>query len=198
MADVWMLDMNTVNAFCWYKDVFTSAELNLMTEMSDKLFIQDARVGGNGNEEGEVKDSIRKTKIGWVGVSDPSNQWLYRKLTDITNNANQAWFQFDLRHIESLQYTMYEPDMYYDKHIDTMFQSIGLYPRKLSFSLQLSDPSEYEGGDLLIHNGMEPIIANKEKGSITFFPSYSLHEVTPVTKGLRKCLVGWVHGPKWK
>jgi PKHD-type hydroxylase len=62
--------------------------------------------------------------------------------------------------------------------------------------MQLSDPSEYEGGDLLLHTGDEPIVINKQKGMLVMFPSYTLHEVTPVTKGERYSLVAWVHGPK--
>ena len=64
--------------------------------------------------------------------------------------------------------------------------------------MQLSDPSEYEGGELKLYNGHEPITIKREKGLIVFFPSYTLHEVTPVTKGERYTLVGWVHGPAFK
>ena len=71
-------------------------------------------------------------------------------------------------------------------------------PRKLSFTLQLTDPSEYEGGQTMIHNAKEPWAIPQTKGTITFFPSYTLHEVLPVTKGTRKALVGWVHGPRLK
>ena len=70
--------------------------------------------------------------------------------------------------------------------------------RKISLSLQLSDASEYEGGELLVTHGSKPDVARKNRGSITFFPSYIMHEVTPVTKGTRKSIVGWVTGPRWK
>ena len=68
--------------------------------------------------------------------------------------------------------------------------------RKLSFSVQLSHPNDYRGGDLLLNNGAESI--SKNKGSMTLFPSHTLHEVTPVTKGVRYSLVGWVIGDKLK
>jgi PKHD-type hydroxylase len=64
--------------------------------------------------------------------------------------------------------------------------------------LQLTDPEEYEGGQTYLITSQEPFPIAKEKGSITFFPSYTLHEVKPVTKGTRKALVGWIHGPRWK
>ena len=67
--------------------------------------------------------------------------------------------------------------------------------RKLSFSLLLSDPDEYEGGDLIIATVNGHHIIPKGKGLIVFFPAYTEHEVTPVTKGIRRSLVGWIHGP---
>lgn len=199
MADVWCLQTHEVNAYCWYSGVFTSEEIDKIADLSEVLFLEKAKVGGSDSKERSevVAEDVRKTTIGWIPIKGDC-EWIYRRLTDITNEANKKWFDFDLRHIEGLQFTLYEKDMYYTKHVDTMYQSIGLYPRKLSFSLQLTDPSEYEGGDLLIHNGHEPIIAEKEKGSITFFPSYTLHEVTPITRGVRKSLVGWVRGPLFK
>ena len=73
-----------------------------------------------------------------------------------------------------------------------------LKDRKLSFSIQLSDPSMYEGSELKIYNGNDPIIAKKELGTMNFFSSYMLHEVTPIEKGKRYSLVGWINGPKFK
>jgi PKHD-type hydroxylase len=68
--------------------------------------------------------------------------------------------------------------------------------RKISFSIQLSDPKEYTGGDLkffLLDNKYK--ICPKERGSITFFPSNLFHEVTPITCGKRYSLVSWISGP---
>jgi len=197
MCDVWCLDLNTVNSYCWYKDFFDSEEMNILETYAEKLYMEDAKVGGDGNDTGDVSPDVRQTRIGWV-QANKENAWIYQRLTGIVNEANKEWFDYDLRHIEALQFTEYKPGMFYDKHIDTMYQSIGLYPRKLSFTLQLTDPSEYEGGDVLLHTSNDPFCIKKDRGAITFFPSYTLHEVMPVTKGTRRCLVGWVHGPKWK
>ena len=70
--------------------------------------------------------------------------------------------------------------------------------RKLSVVVQLSDPEEYEGGELKLHTSYDPIIIKKERGMIVSFPSYTLHEVAPVTKGERYSLVAWVHGPAFR
>jgi PKHD-type hydroxylase len=71
-------------------------------------------------------------------------------------------------------------------------------PRKLSMVLQLSHPSEYEGGDLELMTGNVPHICKKEKGLLYAFPSYILHRVTPITNGTRRTLVVWTSGPRFK
>ena len=72
--------------------------------------------------------------------------------------------------------------------------------RKLSLTLQLSDPNTYEGGKFLLFNGehepSEPPI--REQGSIIVFDSRLWHKVTPVTKGVRYSLVSWVLGPHFR
>ena len=64
--------------------------------------------------------------------------------------------------------------------------------------MQLTDPSEYEGGETRLHTSQAPFAIPQTKGTITLFPSYTLHDVKHITKGQRKALVGWVHGPRWK
>ena len=124
--------------------------------------------------------------------------WIYKRCTDIVLDANERFFQYDLDYIEDLQFTMYdETDTFYDKHIDT--GNVGhTARRKLTFSIQLSDPEHYDGGDLLLYIGSTPTEVRKEQGFINLFPSYTLHEVTPITRGKRYSLVGWVHGPKFR
>jgi PKHD-type hydroxylase len=70
--------------------------------------------------------------------------------------------------------------------------------RKLSLTIQLSDPFSYNGGELHLFTGNEPTIIPKEQGKLISFPSYVLHEVTPVTKGERYSLVAWITGPQFK
>jgi PKHD-type hydroxylase len=72
-------------------------------------------------------------------------------------------------------------------------------PRKLSMSLLLSDPSEFEGGEFEVKTDSDiPINLEQKRGRAWFFPSWALHRVTPVTKGVRKSLVLWVGGPPFK
>ena len=67
--------------------------------------------------------------------------------------------------------------------------------RKVSFSLGISDENDYEGGELLLKKDRNPRPFKLDRGEIIIFPSWMLHKVTPVTKGLRKVIVGWGIGP---
>ena len=101
--------------------------------------------------------------------------------------------------IENLQFTYYnsEEQGCYKAHVDPNCWSLP-HNRKLSIVVQLSSPEEYEGGELKLYNSHEAITIKKEKGLVVSFPSYTLHEVTPVTKGERYSLVAWVHGPSFR
>jgi PKHD-type hydroxylase len=73
-------------------------------------------------------------------------------------------------------------------------------PRKLSFSLIMSDNAEYQGGEFeIINNDVKtPIIVPQQKGRVIAFPSYITHRVTPLISGVRKSIVVWALGPKFK
>jgi PKHD-type hydroxylase len=70
--------------------------------------------------------------------------------------------------------------------------------RKLSISVQLTDPSHYEGCDLQFHAGNQIETGIRDRGAVIAFPSYVLHRVTPCTKGTRKALVAWTTGQQFK
>lgn len=146
--------------------------------------------------EGGPTEGVRDSKIKFLESSKQEFEWVFRRMTDIVTEMNSRFFKFDLHQIQNLQYTTYGVGGYYDKHVDMLYSASQSNHRKLSFSIQLSDSDSYEGGDLLIHTGLEPYVATRKKGSAIFFPGYVLHEVTPVTKGERHSLVGWVVGPR--
>ena len=71
--------------------------------------------------------------------------------------------------------------------------------RKISSSIQLSDPEAYEGCKLQIRNTRETMFSPpNRRGSVIAFPSYAEHVVTPLTSGVRYAMVGWFHGPHWR
>jgi PKHD-type hydroxylase len=149
-------------------------------------------------------ENIRRSNTSWLNYQDCA--WLYDHLAWIVQQLNGQFYGYDLwGFCEDMQYTVYESDTkgFYDWHQDSMGNSIEnnidkRTPRKFSISLLLSDPNEYEGGDLIIKSGTNDIVAPRERGIVTAFPSFQTHKVTPVTSGVRKSLVVWVTGPAFK
>jgi PKHD-type hydroxylase len=97
---------------------------------------------------------------------------------------------------EALQLTNYDQSDkgMYGWHVDYG----GKISRKLSLVVQLTDPSRYEGGNLQILTTGEPSTVRKQRGLVCVFPSYTLHQVTPVTSGARQSLVAWISGPTFR
>jgi hypothetical protein len=175
-----------------YEEKFLSSGLIDLIVEGGKNELEQATIGYGGKGESINKD-IRNAYVAGI---DPKNfEWLYKLIEKEVAKQNLENYKFNLDKIEHLTYIEYHADDKtpgkYTKHTDGVIHKT----RKLSFSLLLSDPSEYEGGDLLIWSSRGAEAMPKKKGLIAFFPAYTEHEVTPVTKGVRKSLVGWIHGP---
>lgn len=171
-----------------------------------------------------IDDTQRNSKNAWI----PSDHWVAGFLWHYVQKANRANFLYDLSHLdcESLQYTRYEVGDYYNWHIDSglnvqhrptythisaessldndnflqdKLKISSEFVRKLSFSLQLSHPDDYEGGNIqLMDENNRSYIAPRQRGSIILFDSRTPHRVLKVKKGERRSIVGWVCGPRWK
>tara|TARA_R110000744_G_scaffold379311_1_gene497025 strand:+ start:965 stop:1531 length:567 start_codon:yes stop_codon:yes gene_type:complete len=180
--------------FAWWEDAFTDEEIEKLKEYAKTLAINTARVH---NGEGPPPEHTRKTKVSWIS-NTPEASWIYERMAFVVRELNTQYYNFDLYgFVEDMQFTIYdETGAHYTWHMDMGDNSTA--PRKLSIVLQLSDPSEYEGGELQILDKADPETVDKQKGLITMFPSYTLHRVTPVTKGVRCSLVVWVCGPAFK
>ena len=132
---------------------------------------------------------VRKAKVKWMPPS-MGNMWLYDKLEQAIQNLNKM-YRFDLYGFEMLQVSTYADGGHFDWHIDMGGKNEST--RKLSISVQLTDVTEYTGGDLEFIGNVGKI--HKTVGSLIAFPSFLAHRVTPVVTGTRISLVGWIHGP---
>ena len=111
--------------------------------------------------------------------------------------ANRCNWEYDLTYLNGLQITDYDKDGHYTWHSDYGTSDDQRYTRKLSATLLVTDPSEYEGGELEFidyHNNL--LRSPKEKGTLIIFDSRVPHRVTPVLKGKRTSVVAWMLGPK--
>jgi PKHD-type hydroxylase len=182
------IDSNTIDA--WVRNIENRYEL------------EEGIIIKNSGGEPFMDNTYRSSKIAFVKEKDFPKIW--KKATDYYLAANKAAYGFNLVGIESCQYGVYDSVSkdFYNEHADTLFPGTNMVDRKISMTIQLSDPGDYEGGDLLFNAAQSGIMedleyrqALKKKGSIITFPSFFLHSVTPVTKGVRKSLVFWVEGP---
>ena len=176
----------------WWNDGFTSREIKDIISIGEDYAQSDGTV-----DDGKTIDGIRKSKVAWLNNNQRTG-WLYERLAFIARNINGQFFDLDLYgFVEDFQYTVYGDDGdHYTWHMDK--GGISISPRKLSLVVQLSDPSDYDGGDLEIFTGTTAKTLEKKRGIIHAFPSYVMHRVTPVARGIRKTLVVWVAGPKFR
>lgn len=183
-----------IHPYATWRGGFSEQELNSLQSIAQNSS-QSAQVG-NGSS-GEINPNIRRANVNWVTNSQEFN-WLFDRLGFIASELNADYFGFDLIGFgEALQFTNYLDNNQgtYGWHQDFGGKGVS---RKLSLVLQLSCPSQYEGGNLEILTNGEPFKMQKERGLLVAFPAWTLHQVTPVTRGDRQSLVAWVSGPNFK
>lgn len=193
-GDYWYLNTKEYPPFVWVDNVFTKEELDRIIIIGERVSKQRAGTQGQGEECLDM----RRSMISWIPINDVT-EWIYRRITDVIVDNNNKFYNYDLTYLERLQFTYYDfkERGCYHKHVDPLVWNLP-HNRKLSFVMQLSDPDNYEGGELILHTSEDPVVVDKKRGMIVIFPSYTLHEVTPVTSGERYSLVNWVHGPAFK
>jgi len=177
-----------------------------------------AKTGGYENKKLTEDDIInlkskRNSDLVWLNET-----WIYKELHPYIHEANKnAGWNFDWNFSESCQFTKYKLNQYYDWHCDSWNKPYERPNtpehgkiRKLSMTCQLTDGSEYEGGELEFDfRNYDPNMREEAKhlkqakeiltkGSIIVFPSFVWHRVQPVTKGVRYSLVMWNLGYPFK
>ena len=187
---------STINMadYYFFRDGFTDEEIERIKKTAMEYPAMDAGTGQL--ETSRHEDSVRKSTVRWMHDDKRELDWVFQKLFDMTNEANSHLWDFNLSHAEeSIQYTEYLADGgHYDWHLDCGHKIQA--QRKISITVQLND--DYEGGELQLWRGQEPVTALKKKGTVVIFPSYMLHRVTPVTKGKRNSLVLWMGGDHYR
>ena len=189
---------NAADIFAWRPDFLDEYQIKgYVKEIKNLEFTHQAKILGKTENgiEGTYDPSIRSSKVKWVPQS-VEFKGLYERIAQEIIMHNDQHFRFDLDNIlEQIQYTEYhaKDKGHYNWHMDLGSDWASL--RKLSCTINLSDPEDYDGGVLEFNlGGKTKTQAPKTKGAITIFPSYLLHRVSPVTRGTRKSLVLWVGG----
>lgn len=186
----------------YWDNWLTEAEINQLCAYCAAGDLKDGKTFSGYRED------IRVSKIQFNKWT-PENGWVFDKLIDVIQLMNNRWYGFDLNGFDAFQYGEYRADDggHFEWHTDLHFgdqnrqiDDYGLQqPRKLSLSIALNEPGvDFEGGEFQLNMGHQDLITVPiPKGRIIAFPSFLLHRVTPVTKGVRKSIVVWVTGPKF-
>ena len=210
--------MNISNYYWYFSGVLTPKFCDDVIAYANSQKEVMARTGGYGDrklKKEEVKDLKRKRNSDLVWLNDT---WIYKELHPYVHKANEmAGWNFEWERSESCQFTKYKHNQYYDWHSDSWHKPYDRPGnpehgkiRKLSMTCQLTDGSEYTGGELEFDfRNYDPHMRDESKhlrrakeilptGSIIVFPSFVWHRVKPVTAGTRYSLVVWHLGKPFK
>lgn len=165
----------------------------------EKITPQMAVVGENS-----IDIEKRRSEIRWIFPDTESFGDLFRLVDDRIHVANRNAFGVDLSYLHALQMTTYRAEWtgHYDWHMDTFLDDRArgvCLDRKLSATIQLSAPEDYDGGDFELKAVPPPAQEDlRRQGAMLVFPSFLQHRVTPVTRGIRHSIVAWYEGPLWR
>jgi PKHD-type hydroxylase len=188
--------------YCWQGEVFTPSELDAIIEYGNAIGLEEGWVVGADGEN--ATSSNRKSRVKFF-TPDGNNNWIFDRLSSLIDSINSRYYGFDLNGFDAIQFTEYGKEgEKYDWHMDTILGNSRsdrfVQTRKLSLTIPINDPSEWEGGEFQLQTGTpeEPMTVEQKRGTAIIFPSFLIHRVTPIVSGVRKSLVIWVVGPKFK
>ena len=175
--------------------MFTPEQCKLIINAGHQQKPEQAKVGGRKGGKHDTKKRV--TTISWIPFAKMPE--MYKTIENQLSIVNLNHMMFDgVRLTEPAQFTEYPKRGFYDWHMDlNAFGQAGDNPiRKISMTCLLSDPSEFEGGDLVFDDKGQTI--KLQQGQAIFFASFMRHRVEPVKKGIRRSLVMWFGGPPFK
>jgi len=174
---------------CFAEGAFSAPEVDRIEALGRDLKFEQAKVA-----TGAVSLEKRSSRIAWL-PNDARWTWLYQRMHAYVQQFN-LHYGFDVWGFhESMQFLEYGEGGHFDWHVDAGVP--GAAPRKLSFTLQLSDPGSYEGGELEVW-GADRAITPRTRGTLICFPSFVLHRVAPVARGVRRAVVAWATGEPFR
>lgn len=187
--------------WCYYTNGFTPEECDKILELGLQLPAKDALLGVSGNFQ---DNSTRRSKIRFIEKQSHTQfDFVFKQLWNLALEANDNFFDFHISKLNYIQLAEYDSSYHgeYKPHIDVFWMNKDpKYHRKLTCVVQLTDPSEYEGGDFEVYKTEQALPKEiiRQKGAVIFIPSFIEHAALPVTRGRRYSLAAWFDGPKWK
>lgn len=190
----------TTYPWVFWDGAFTSEQIDQIKVYCDRFQKDEATI--IGEQDLKATQKVRISTVKFFHRNDETG-WIFDVFNDVIFKLNERFYNYNINGYDAFQYTEYDCEKLgkYDWHQDMLHgeNTIGL-TRKLSVVMNLTEPDvDYWGGSFQINDGREeePKIVSLPKGRIIVFPSYMIHRVTPVMRGIRKSIVIWVAGPKF-
>jgi len=171
--------------FCEIPDLLTAAEVAQLREIASRLAFVDGKVT---NPDSAVKNNLQ----GQPG--DPQHERASDVLLDgLRRNAQFIAFAFP-KMVAPPALSLYRPGMNYGPHADAAFLPIGARPMRadLSCTIFLTEPGDYDGGELSVRLGSREVDFKLPPGGAVIYPSSTIHQVKPVTRGERLCGITFI------
>ena len=185
--------------WCYFENIFTPEECQHIINEGLQLPNKQATLGVEGSlTDNEFRSSI----VRFFEPTNPTYHFIHDKLWKYAITANHDWFKFNINRLPYIQLAEYDESYkgHYRRHIDTFWMNDDpIYHRKLTCVVQLTNPDNYEGGNLELYNVRETpdVTGVRKQGTAIFFPGFIEHQANPVTKGRRYSLAAWFEGPKF-
>ena len=190
--------------WCFWNKAFNDDELQKIIDLMDSSKLTKGKVISGTKAK---FSNVRKSNVKFFNFKDGVGlaDWIFFRLNTVIEGINNQYYNFDLNGYDHFQYTVYRGTEKgkYDFHMDTTMNENKTDNdcRKLSMTFLLSEPNkDFKGGEFQINDSEEKNARTipMNKGDIILFPSFMLHRVKPVTAGVRKSIVVWVLGPKFR
>ena len=173
-------------------DCFNAEELVALRSIADEQATpSDISMRGTIS----INKEVRRSQQVWLPPEE--NAWVYKRMLQIARRVNERYqYQID-RVDDKIQIAYYDETEqgFFSWHMDWGSDA---QQRKISISIPLNEPEEYEGGELEFNVNGVPAAVPQKMGTAVTFPSYILHRVNPVTRGRRYSMVAWIHGPPFR
>jgi len=179
---------------CYVDNAFPRASIDFLNRLAEASAGETETASVvRPNATGHALEEVRRSEVFWL-KDTPETRPIQQLVTEFVKQANSQVFGYELAQFEPFQLATYRAENagFYNWHVDLGAGASA--NRKLSLIVPLTDPSEYEGGQFQSFFDSEPETIPMPLGRVLAFPSYMLHRVTPVTRGIRRSLAVWVCG----
>ncbi len=186
----------------YWHEFFKDSDIDEVVRQCQSVALTKSTISQNNPK---IDNNVRVSNVNFHSRNE-KNSWIFDRFNFGIEDINSKFYHFDLYGYSSFQYSEYDASNSgkYDFHMDTFANEESLkvqLTRKLSLVILLSEPGlDFEGGEFQINESSEEKVKTIEmkKGTLIAFPSFIIHRVKPVTKGIRRSIVIWVEGPKFK